>query len=170
MTGADRPRVPEALAASLPSPERRRQGPYPVFECFQRIPCNPCATVCDQGVIEEFADLNDLPRANYDAACTACARCVAVCPGLSCFLIDETYSDTEATVTLAYEYLPLPEDGETVEALDREGNPAGPARVVRVRHRKRPERTPLVTLAVPVGRVHVVRGFRRREGEGGSHG
>lgn len=153
--------TPEQVDACLPPEERRRKGPYPVFECFQNIPCNPCATVCDQGVVEEFEDINDQPRVDFEAACTACARCVAVCPGLSCFLIDETYSEDEATITLAYEYLPLPENGEEVVSLDREGRPVGRARVVRVRHRKTPEKTPLVTLAVPPGDILLVRNFRR---------
>jgi Fe-S-cluster-containing hydrogenase component 2 len=144
----------------LPPPQRRADGPYPVFECFERIPCNPCATVCDRGVVEEFEDINDLPRVDFEAACSACAKCVAVCPGLSCFLVDETYSEDEATVTMAYEYLPLPGEGREVAALDREGNVVGRARVLKVRNRKRTERTPIVTLAVPKQQALTVRNFK----------
>jgi Fe-S-cluster-containing hydrogenase component 2 len=160
MSGTDEHLAPEGAAESLPPEGRRKAGPYPLFECFQEIPCNPCATACPQGVVEEFEDINDLPRLDYDAHCTACAQCVAVCPGLSCFLVDETYSQDEATITLAYEILPLPEDGQEVIALDREGRAVGHARVIRVRNRTRTERTPLVTLAIPKDQILVVRNFR----------
>ncbi len=43
------------------------------------------------------------------------------CPGLAIFIIDETYSETEATVLLPYEYLPLPKEGDYVTGLNRGG-------------------------------------------------
>ena len=47
-----------------------------------------------------------------DVDCIGCGMCVASCSGQAIFLVDETYEPGFATVTLPYEFLPLPEKGE----------------------------------------------------------
>jgi hypothetical protein len=64
---------------------------------------------------------------------------------------------------MPYEFLPLPEKGEEVEALDREGKVCCPAKVLRVLNTKAQDRTPLITLAIPKGREKEVRFFRRKQ-------
>lgn len=91
-----------------------------IIECPQRIPCNPCATSCPTGAVLPFEDINDVPRIDY-SKCTGCALCVAKCPGLACFVIDLTYSETEAVIKLPHELLPVPAKGEKVKCLDRGG-------------------------------------------------
>lgn len=91
-----------------------------IIECPQRIPCNPCATSCPTGAVLPFEDINDVPRIDY-SKCTGCALCVAKCPGLACFVIDLTYSETEAVIKLPHELLPVPAKGEKVKCLDRAG-------------------------------------------------
>ena len=153
---------PELAELPLPPLERRRKGPFPLFECFQEIPCNPCFTACEQGVIEPFDDINHLPEVNFEKDCTGCAMCVAACPGLACFIIDETYSDTEATITLAYEFLPLPRAHQEVEALDHNGNIVGKARVVKVRKKSKKDLTAIITISVNKEKINIVRNIRLR--------
>lgn len=149
----------EAVETALPSRERRNKGAYAIFECFQEIPCNPCFTSCKPGAVEPFADINHVPKINHEK-CTGCAQCVSVCPGLACFVIDETYAEQEAAVKLPYEFLPLPEVGQEVEALDRQGNVVGKARVIKVQNNKNLDSTNVITLAVPKEQLLFVRNIR----------
>ncbi len=149
----------EMVKKNLPSDERRKKGPYVVIECFQRIPCNPCYTACKVGAVKEFEDINDLPEVDYEK-CTGCGLCVSSCPGLACFVIDETYSEDEATIKLPYELLPLPEVGEVLDALDREGNVVGKAKVVKVLSNKKLDCTNVITIAVPKEQCMVVRNIK----------
>ena len=146
----------EDLQKVAPSAERLAKGPVAVIECFQRIPCNPCYTACKRGAIKEFRDINDLPEIDHDL-CNGCGLCVSKCPGLAIFIIDETYSEKEALVKLPYEFVPLPKEGDTVKALDREGRVVGEARVVKIQNGKYEDRTPVISVAVPKELSMVVR-------------
>ena len=136
------------IESITPSDERRRKRPVAVIECFQKIPCNPCYTSCKFGAIREFKDINERPVLDFDK-CTGCGICVVNCPGLAIFIIDETYSDTEALVKIPYEFVPLPYEGIFVTALNREGKPICRAKVVKVQNAKFQDKTPVVSLAVP---------------------
>lgn len=146
----------EDLQKVAPSAERLAKGPVAVIECFQRIPCNPCYTACKRGAIKEFRDINDLPEIDHDL-CNGCGLCVSKCPGLAIFIIDETYSEKEALVKLPYEFVPLPKEGDTVKAMDREGRVVGEARVVKIQNGKYEDRTPVISVAVSKELSMVVR-------------
>ncbi|MEL7565096.1 MAG: 4Fe-4S binding protein [Dehalobacterium sp.] len=146
----------EMIKEILPSEERRKKGPYAVFECFQEIPCNPCYTSCKVGAVQEFKDINNIPQVDADK-CTGCGICVSNCPGLAIFVIDETYSDEEAAIKIPYELLPLPEKDQVVDALDREGKIIGKARVIKVQNSKALNKTNAVTIAVPKDQAMLVR-------------
>ncbi|MGM0688203.1 MAG: 4Fe-4S binding protein [Bacillota bacterium] len=146
-----------------PSSERLKKGPVAVVECFQSIPCDPCRYACKQGAISEFKDINDTPIIDHEL-CNGCGVCISQCPGLAIFVIDATYSKKEGLVKIPYEYSPLPIKGEKVIALDREGNEACQAKVIRVQNTKIQDRTPVVWLAVPHHYLAEVRSLRR-EGE-----
>ncbi|HWQ29500.1 MAG TPA: (2Fe-2S)-binding protein [Negativicutes bacterium] len=148
--------TPENIAEVTPSAERRAKGPVAVIECFQRIPCNPCQTACKRGAIKEFEDINDRPNIDHDR-CNGCAMCVSSCPGLSIFIVDETFSEKEALVKLPYEFLPLPEEGSYVTGTDREGKPVCRAKVHKVQNTKAQDRTPIISLIVPKELSMVVR-------------
>lgn len=141
----------------LPSPERRQKGPYALFECFQSIPCNPCYTSCKFDAVKPLTDINETPETYYDK-CVGCGACIAVCPGLAAFVIDETWSETESLVKIPYEYSPLPAAGQVVERVDRIGGRACEVRVEKVVTLK--NKTSIVALAVPKEMTHVVRGIR----------
>lgn len=130
------------------SDERYAKGAVAVVECVQEIPCNPCEAACKFGAIEIGSPITNLPKIN-EAACTGCSVCVAKCPGLAIFMVDKTYSDTEATVAFPFEYTPLPEVGETWKGVDRQGTYKCDAKIVKVMNPKAYDRTPVVTVAVP---------------------
>ncbi|MBI4726903.1 4Fe-4S binding protein [candidate division TA06 bacterium] len=138
---------------------RLKKGPVVIVECFQEIPCNPCETSCPQKAIIVGEDINALPRVDH-SKCNGCAICVSRCPGLAIFVINENYSDTESAITMPCEFLPLPQKGDTVQALNREGIKCGQAKVIRVVNTKAQDKTPLVTLAIPKGREKEVRFFK----------
>jgi Fe-S-cluster-containing hydrogenase component 2 len=141
------------------------QGPVAIIECFEKIPCNPCHAACKFDAIQEFADINDRPVIDFNA-CNGCGTCVSACPGLAIFVVDQTYSETQGVVHIPYEFLPLPEVGEQVTALDRSGQEMGPAEVVKVRNAKKKKQTKVVSLAVPKEQVMEVRFFRKENRHG----
>ncbi|KPL19223.1 MAG: hypothetical protein AMJ92_04240 [candidate division Zixibacteria bacterium SM23_81] len=148
------------LAAQIPPKERLRRGPVAMVECVEEIPCNPCVEICPQGAISMPGGLNKLPRLDWEK-CNGCGVCVSGCPGLAIFMVDLTEGRDRAKVALPYEFIPLPEKGDKVMALDREGNELGPVDVIRVQKGKRLDRTPIVTIAVPRKWALAARSIRR---------
>jgi len=146
------------IKTSWPSEERLKKGPVVIVECFQEIPCNPCETSCPRNAIVVGDNINDLPKVDHNK-CNGCTVCVSRCPGLAIFVIDVVYSDTESAITMPYEFLPLPEKGDMVDGLDREGKSCCRAKVVKVVNTKAQGKTPLVTLAIPRGMEKSVRFF-----------
>ena len=146
------PRVLERL----PSPERRKKGPYALFECFQHIPCNPCYTACKFGAVKELTDINDLPETYYDR-CTGYGACAAHCSGLAAFIINENYSETQTLIKIPFEYRPLPAKGDVVDATNRAGQVVTKALVTGVQTYK--DRTTLVSIVVDDFYAHIVRGI-----------
>ena len=149
-------KIPERVLRILPSEERRKKGPYAIFECFQQIPCNPCYTACRFGAVKELKDINELPETFYDK-CVGCGACVAHCSGLAAFIVDETYSETQTVVKFAWEFLPLPAKGDVVDAADRDGQVVTKGTVVSVAVYK--DRTSVVGIAVDDKWAHIVRGM-----------
>jgi Fe-S-cluster-containing hydrogenase component 2/bacterioferritin-associated ferredoxin len=151
--------APEELSPVTPPKERRARGPVVMVECLQKIPCNPCATACARGAIERREDINELPAVNWEK-CNGCGVCISKCPGLAIFVVDETYSESEALVKLPYEFLPLPKEGDYVTGIDRSGRPACQARVVKVQNGKAQDKTPVISVAVPKNMALTVRSIR----------
>ncbi len=150
-------------ASVMPNPDRLRQGAVAIIECFQQIPCNPCATSCPRGAIQPFSDINAQPHIDHDR-CNGCAICVANCPGLAIFVVDENYREGIALIKLPYEQLPLPKAGETVSALDRGGQVVGEGVVRLVQNPKAFDRTAVIHLEVPRELAQTVRNIRVRRG------
>lgn len=152
------------LAAVTPPGERRRKGPCAMVECFQRIPCDPCAYSCRFGAFKEFEDINDLPAVDWDK-CTGCGLCVAACPGLAIFVIDESIGDDKCRIAMPYEFSPLPEAGQEVSLLDREGLAVGRGAVRRVAAGRKPQGTAVVWVDAPHELSLIARGLRVRLGQ-----
>ncbi len=137
----------------LPSKERMEKGKVAIIECVQEIPCDPCVEACPTGAIS-MEKITDLPKIDFNK-CTGCSKCIAVCPGLAIFIID--VGKNKATITLPYEFLPVPKVGEIVAALDREGKEVGKAKVLRVNEK---DKTRVITIEVEKGLEMMVRNIR----------
>jgi len=116
----------EAIEAVTPDETRFLKGAVAIAECFQKIPCNPCTK-----------------------ACNGCGACMLKCPGLAIFIVDKTYSPTEALVKLPFEFLPLPKKGELACGLNRSGEALGWFPVVQLIQGGAKNKTNIVCLAVP---------------------
>lgn len=147
--GAKPTRTESADEVPRPAPaEQKAQGPVAVIECYEEIPCDPCEEACKRGAIIIGEPITSRPYLKAER-CNGCGLCIPDCPGLAIFVIDESYSENEATIMLPYEFLPLPGKGMTVKALDRQGQAVGEARVLEVRNPESHDCTPVVKIAVP---------------------
>lgn len=120
-----------------------------VVECKQNIPCNPCESACPHGAIIVGNPITNLPIVDPEK-CIGCGLCVAQCPGQACFLVDMSHEEYD-TVTLPYEYYPLPERNQEVYGLSRDGVYLVKATVVRVIMAKKNDRTAVIEIKVPKG-------------------
>ena len=145
------------IESVFPSQERLQSGPVAIIECFQPIPCNPCATSCPQGAILPFENIYDLPITDNDK-CNGCGICIIKCPGLAIIVVDINWSDEKALIKLPYEFTPLPSKGQTVQALDRSGSPIGNAEVINITQPK--SKTPIISVAINKNMIKTVRNIK----------
>jgi len=120
-----------------------------VIECSQNIPCNPCEAACPHNAITVGEPITNLPVIDKEK-CVGCGLCVAKCPGQAIFLVDQSAADYD-TVTLPYEYYPLPEKDQEVYCLNRAGQYMTMGTVLRVVMTKVNDRTAVIEVKVPKG-------------------
>ena len=106
-----------------------------------------------------------LPAIDPERECSGCGLCVAACPGQAIFLVNEEYEPGLASITIPYEFLPLPVAGDKGKALDRKGKEVCLAEVTTVRTAKAFDQTNLLTIKVPADAAMKVRFFRSLEAE-----
>ncbi len=145
----------------VPSEFRRKQGRVIMIECVQQIPCNPCSEICPRKAITITGEITNIPVVDFEK-CNGCGICIANCPGLAIFSVDESFSDERAEVGLPYEFKPLPNAGDEVNLLDRAGNMIGSGKIKRVLNPKKYDRTAVVYLDVPKHLSLAVRFFKRK--------
>ena len=152
----------EELAAcpGIPTQARMKKGRVACIECVQEIPCNPCEGICKFGSITVGEQITALPVLHEDS-CTGCGLCVANCPGLAIVILDKSYSETEGTVDFPFEYIPLPEKGDVVDAVNRAGEVVCKGEVLQVTKVKSYSGTAVVRLKVPIDMVDEVRSMKR---------
>ncbi|MEK6194234.1 MAG: FAD-dependent oxidoreductase, partial [Deltaproteobacteria bacterium] len=144
------------ILKSKPGPPTRRKPPqkeagvFPIFHCYQEVPCNPCTSVCPVGIVHTQDDkITGLPYIDNMDACTGCASCVAICPGLSVTMVDFREDSAHPLVTLPYEvWREKVEVGQKVPLTDIDGAVLGYYPVEKVRSRKKYPGTLLVQLRV----------------------
>ncbi len=122
---------------------------HPVIECTQNIPCNPCQDACPRHCIKIGSKITALPAVDPLKDCIGCGLCVASCSGQAIFLVDESSVDGFTDITLPYEFLPLPKEGECGTALGRDGHELCKATVISVRTAMAFDKTNLLTIRVP---------------------
>lgn len=149
----------EDLNKVFPSEERMLKGAVAIAECFQQIPCNPCTKACVKKAIRVEPDINETPKVDTDV-CNGCGACLLRCPGLAIFIVDKSYSETEALVKLPFEFLPVPQKGQFVEGLARDGQPLGWFEVERVVNGGKTNQTNMISLIVPQNLALEVRNIR----------
>jgi len=151
----------DLIKGAYPPKARRNSGPFAVFECFQSIPCNPCKDACKRDAII-MKDINDMPVPDYDR-CTGCSLCALACPGQAIFIIDETYSKTDTLIKIPYEFSPLPNKGDVVIGLNRQGKEVCNVTVIDIFNPKMGDNTPLVAIKVPKEWATEIRFFKQRK-------
>ncbi len=135
------------LVSSVPSKERFKKGPVAIIECPQEIPCDACVAACP-GKFIFMEKIVTPPEIEMDK-CTGCGLCAVKCPGLAIFIVDMRNSpEGKAWVSIPYEFLLVPEIGDVVKTLDREGKCLGPAKVVKVVQLGKEWKTTIVTIEV----------------------
>lgn len=137
-----------------------KAGIHPVMECTQNIPCNPCQDACPKHCIKIGSNITALPTVDESIDCVGCGMCVASCSGQAIFLVNETYEPGYATVTLPYEFLPLPEKGTKGYGLSRSGEKICEAEVLDVKTSPAFDHTNLLTMKVPADMVMKARFFK----------
>jgi len=131
-------------------PPSREQGVFPIFHCYQEVPCNPCTAVCPVGAIRtEQDEITGLPYITDLDACTGCGSCVAVCPGLAMALVDYRDDPEHPLITLPYEiWRERVEAGQTVPVTDVDGAILGYYPVEKISTRRKYPGTLLVQIKV----------------------
>ncbi len=133
-----------------PEPEAE-QGVFPVFHCYQEVPCNPCTSVCPVGAVHTENDtITGLPYRDQGIECTGCLNCVAVCPGLAITLVDYRKNQDNPLVTIPYEiWRTTVEVGQQVTVTDADAKVLGSFKVAKIRVKKKYPKTILVQVEMP---------------------
>lgn len=138
-----------------------RVGVHPVMECTQNIPCNPCQDSCPKHCIKIGSHITSLPSYDENTTCIGCGMCVASCSGQAIFLMNEDYEEGFTSITLPYEFWPLPLVGEKGAALGRDGREVCKAEVIGVKTVPAYDKTNLLTIRVPSEYGMQARFYRR---------
>lgn len=136
-----------------------KKGPVVIIECPEEIPCNPCETICPSKAIVIGEPITNLPQV-LEEKCKGCRLCIPICPGLAIFVVDNTYSANEATVSMPYEFLPLPQEGDAVQGLDRKGKVVCEGKVIKVENPHKNDNTAVITIVIPKKYSNQVRNIR----------
>lgn len=143
--------------------EKVNDGAMPVIHCTQEIPCDPCSSLCVNGLIYvDDKDIRKLPKFQGDAySCGCCEECVAGCPGLAITLVD-FYSDVNfPTVSIPYELKRgAIKPGDKVTVVNTQGKELGLLEVQAVHDNPSSDRTQVIQVQAPSEYARKIAGFR----------
>ncbi len=141
-------------------------GVVPVLHCTQEIPCNPCSSLCMQGLIKiAETDIREIPKfLGDDEACKGCLKCVIGCPGLAITLVDGRREPDQPLVSIPFEFgsNKLKKD-DIVTVLDTSGNPLGSSKVLSIKGNIKTDRTWIVQVQAPKEYATRIAGIRVQE-------
>lgn len=141
-------------------------GVMPIIHCTQEIPCNPCAALCDRGlIVVDDSDIRQVPTfIGNQYCCGYCEMCVAGCPGLAITLVDYRSNSDMPVVSIPYEFTRKSITAkDTVTVLDTEGNDLGQLDVVGVHAIPTSDRTLIVQVQAPKAIARQIAGLRIQE-------
>ena len=121
--------------------------PKAITECYEEIPCNPCATSCPFDAIYIGEDINKEPVVDFEK-CTGCGICVYNCPGLAIFTV-QALDDSKARFKIPYEFRPLPIKDEIWDGINRAGEIICEALIEKVSLTTKQDKTALIQVNVP---------------------
>ena len=133
-----------------------------VLECYEQIPCDPCVDSCPHGAISITGGIHNTPVLDPDK-CIGCGICITHCSGQAIFVVES--GDEYGSVSMPYEFLPLPEKGSRADATDRDGKYVCEGVITEVRYVPSFDHTAVVKIRVPAEYTDEVRGFRLRDTE-----
>jgi Fe-S-cluster-containing hydrogenase component 2 len=125
--------------------------PKAITECYEEIPCNPCSTSCPFDAITIGEDINTPPVVDFDK-CTGCGICVYSCPGLAIFTVQ--VKGDFAIYKIPYEFVPRPEKGDIMDAVNRSGEVIGTCEIEKVTLNEKQDKTALLQVKVPLALLH----------------
>lgn len=142
------------------------EGVLPVIHCSQEIPCNPCSSLCPNGlIIVDKKDIRSIPTFignNY--CCAACERCVAGCPGLAITLVDYSQNADRPLISIPYEFTrEMISKKDIVTVLNTEGEPLGELEVVDVHTIPSSDRTMIIQVEADSEIAPHIAGIRIQE-------
>lgn len=149
-----------AVCPGIPSRERMKKGRVAVIECVQEIPCNPCESICKFGAITIGSQITDLPHLSEEK-CTGCGLCVANCPGLAITMQDHSYSESRAAIDFPFEYDPIPNPGDLVDAVNRAGEVVCRGTILDVKKLPAYGQTAVIRMEIPMDFCEEVRSMKR---------
>ncbi|MCD6579878.1 FAD-dependent oxidoreductase [bacterium] len=136
--------------------KKDRKQAYVVIECTEDIPCNPCEASCPFDAIDIGKRIVNIPVVDLNK-CTGCLSCITSCPGLAIFGITENVEKGKVVISIPYELYPLPEKGDRVWAVDKNGQIVSESEIYRVRKNK--NKTNIVSIIVDEKYKDTVRHF-----------
>ncbi len=139
------------------------QGVMPVIHCNQEIPCDPCSTICPNGlIIIDPADIRSIPEfTDPNGTCIGCERCLVICPGLAVTLVDYRKNNDLPIVSIPYELARGSINAsDIVEVVDTEGASLGLLQVTRVLSARANDRTTIVMIRAPKEFANRIAGIR----------
>ncbi len=138
-------------------------GAGPVIHCTQEIPCNPCAAICPQKLIQiDTEDIRKVPAYLGDShSCKVCMLCVAKCPGLAITLVDGRDNPDLPVVSIPYEFCDdVLQKGDLISVLDTEGQSLGFLPVLDLVTLPKGDRTRLVKVQAPRSYANLIAGIQ----------
>lgn len=130
---------------------------YMLSICREEIPCDPCTQSCKVDAIYKKA-LTTPPRINSEK-CIGCKQCIAQCPGQALYYVVE--KEDVASISFAYEFVPLPEIGESVILFSEEGNILGNGIVEKADSAKSHNKTCILTVSGEKASIINTRGIKK---------